>query len=417
MKDKKTPDTNREKIRFSVPVNKRLFKYVFLITLVIAVAYTTVTQPQKIGDILNGAVDLFSPFIIGFCTAYIVNLLLRPLERLWLWIWHKCKRQKLIKIIKRPLCLVLSFLIVLSAIFAIVFMIVPSISDTVLSFSDKIPQYAKTVEIWYGNLSQFLEQYNFELPELPKLVVGSSDTKGETLISSLIDKYGNKLLGTTVNVTTSIVSVVVDLVLGIVFAIYLLAQKEKLGNQIKRACLALFGKKRADRLIELAALTDNIFAKFVTGQLTEAIIIGILCFIGMKIFNMPYAGVISVLVGFTALIPMVGSFIGTGIGAVLILFENPIKAVWFVLFIIILQQIEGNLIYPKVVGKSVGLPGIWVLATVTVGGALFGIPGMLFGVPLCTVIYVVFKEYVNNKIKNPQSEEDDETEMIEEIKE
>ncbi|MBR5472776.1 MAG: hypothetical protein IKU82_02170, partial [Clostridia bacterium] len=106
MKDKKTPDTNREKIRFSVPVTKRLFKYVFLITLVIAIAYTTVTQPQKIGDILSGAVDLFSPFIIGFCTAYIVNLLLRPLERLWLWIWRKCKRQKLIKIIKRPLCLV-----------------------------------------------------------------------------------------------------------------------------------------------------------------------------------------------------------------------------------------------------------------------------------------------------------------------
>ncbi|MBR5472914.1 MAG: AI-2E family transporter, partial [Clostridia bacterium] len=285
------------------------------------------------------------------------------------------------------------------------------------SFSDKIPQYAKTVEVWYGNLSEFLEQYNFELPELPKLVVGSSSAKDETLISSLIDKYGNKLLGTTVNVTTSIVSIVVDLVLGVVFAIYLLAQKEKLGNQIKRACLALFGKTRADRLVELAALTDNVFAKFVTGQLTEAIIIGILCFIGMTIFRMPYAGIISVLVGFTALVPMVGSFIGTGIGAVLILFEDPIKAVWFVLFIIILQQFEGNLIYPKVVGKSVGLPGIWVLVSVTVGGALFGIPGMLFSVPLCTVVYVVFKEYVNDKIKNPQSEDDDETEMVEEIKE
>ena len=160
-------------------------------------------------------------------------------------------------------------------------------------------------------------------------------------------------------------------------------------------------------------MTNDIFTRFVTGQLTEACIIGILCFIGMLIFGMPYAAIISVLIGFTALIPIFGAFIGTGIGAFLILLENPLKAFWFVVFIIVLQQLEGNLIYPRVVGKSVGLPGIWVLTAVTIGGGLFGILGMLFSVPVCSVLYVLFRKFVNNRVKD----EDTQTESKEQTEE
>ena len=156
MKDKNQKD---DKIQLSLPLNKRLLKYVFWITLIIAVAYTAVTQPQKIGAVIGGAISLLSPFIIGFCMAYVVNLLLRPLERFWMWIWHKAKRQKLISKTKRPLCLTLSFLVVLGVIFAIVFMIIPALKDTVVSFANKVPQYVKTVESWYYALVDFLEKF------------------------------------------------------------------------------------------------------------------------------------------------------------------------------------------------------------------------------------------------------------------
>ncbi len=391
MKDKKNEN---DKIQFSIPLNRRLLKYAFLITLIIAVAYTAVTQPQRITSLLSGIVSLLSPFIIGFCAAYVVNLLLRPLERFWLWVCKKSKKQKLITKIKRPLCLTISFLIVIGILFAIVFMVIPAFKETIVSFANKVPQYAKTIESWYYTVVEFLENYNFTLPEI------SLDVAKLTQIAKeIISDYGSNVLDTTVNVTASIVSAIVDIVLGFVFAIYLLAQKEKLGNQTKRATKAVLGPQRAEKLVDITSLTNGVFTKFVTGQLTEACIIGVLCFIGMLIFRMPYAAIISVLVGFTALVPIFGAFIGTGVGAFLILLESPAKAFWFIVFIIVLQQLEGNLIYPRVVGKSVGLPGIWVLAAVTIGGGLFGVLGMLFSVPICSVLYVLFKEFVNKKNK------------------
>lgn len=400
MKDKKTPN---DKIELSLPLNKKLLKYVFWITLIIAVAYTAVTQPQKIGAFINGLISLLSPFLIGFCMAYVVNLLLRPLEKFWTWTWHKCKKQKLVSKIKRPICLTLSFLIVLGVLFAIVFMIIPALKETIVSFANEVPQYAKTIEGWYYTFVNFLENYNFALPEI------SLDTSKITDIAKdIISNYGDNVLDTTVNVTASIVSAVVDIVLGIVFAIYLLAQKENLGRQAKKSALAILGAQRAEKIVSFTDLTNSVFTKFVTGQLTEACIIGVLCFVGMSIFSMPYAGIISILVGFTALIPIFGAFIGTGVGAFLILLENPAKAFWFIVFIIVLQQLEGNLIYPRVVGKSVGLPGIWVLAAVTIGGGLFGVVGMLFSVPICSVLYVLFKEYVNKKTNKNQPQNEDE---------
>lgn len=400
MKDNKNEN---DKIQFSLPLNKRLLKYVFWITLIIAVAYTAVTQPQKIVDVLGGLIALLSPFIIGFCAAYVVNLLLRPMERFWLWCFKKAKKQKLVEKIKRPLCLALSFIIVIGLVFSIAFMVIPALKETVVAFANKVPQYAKTIEKWYYTVVEFLEQYNFTLPEI------SLDTSKLTQYAKdLISNYGSNVLDTTVNVTASIVSAIVDIALGFVFAVYLLAQKEKLGNQFKKATNAILGPKRAKKIVDVSSLTNSVFTKFLTGQFADACIIGVLCFIGMLILRMPYAAIISVLIGFTALIPIFGAFIGAGVGAFLILLESPIKAFWFIVFIIVLQQFEGNLIYPRVVGKSVGLPGIWVLVSVTVGGSLFGVVGMLFSVPVCTVVYVLFKEFVNNK--NSQSADDTETE-------
>lgn len=405
MKDKKTQE---EKIQFSLPLNRRSLKYIAVILVMVAIAYVVVTEPEKISRFISGVLSVFSPFIIGFCIAYVVNLLMKPLERFWTFIWKKLKSQKVVSKLRRPVCLVLSLLIVFGAIFAIVFMVIPAFKETVVSFADKVPQYAKTVEQWYNTVVDFLARYNFELPEI------ALDTAKITEIAKdIISSYGNNVLNTTVNLTTSIVSVVVDLILGVVFSIYVLAQKENLTRQANKIVRALFKPDNAKKLIDFTAMTNDIFTRFVTGQLTEACIIGILCFIGMLIFGMPYAAIISVLIGFTALIPIFGAFIGTGIGAFLILLENPLKAFWFVVFIIVLQQLEGNLIYPRVVGKSVGLPGIWVLTAVTIGGGLFGILGMLFSVPVCSVLYVLFRKFVNKRVKD----EDTQTESKEQTEE
>lgn len=389
---KKQNENNRDRIEFSMPINKQLLKHVIIILCLIFAFYLIVAMPEKISGAISVVLNVFSPFLIGFCFAYVVNLLLKPIERFWIWCWRKIKNRNIIEKLKRPVCLTLSILITLGAVFAIVFMILPRIADTVVSFADKVPQYAKTVEGWYHTVVDFFEKYNFSLPEI-KL----DTAKITELVKNLISKYGNNVLDTTVNLTTSIVGVVVDIVLGIVFSVYLLAQKEKLSKQTAKIVRALLSCERAERLINFTSLINRVFTKFVTGQLTEACIIGVLCFIGMLIFGMPYAAIISVLVGFTALIPMFGAFIGTAVGAFLILLESPVKAFWFIVFIVVLQQLEGNLIYPRVVGKSVGLPGIWVLVAVTVGGGLFGLLGMLFSVPVCSVLYIIFRKYINRK--------------------
>ena len=397
MKDKK--NNNEDKIQISLPLKRKLLKYTFAIIIMIAFVYVLVATPQKISSFISSAVSLLTPFLIGLCFAYVVNLLLRPLEKFWCLIWKKVKNQKKIQKLERPICLVLGYIIVLGIIFAIVFMIIPTLVDTVVSFSEKVPQYLANAEQWYGKVIDFFAHYNFELPELKLDTVQITN-----FAKDIISTYGSNVLGTTVNITTSIVSAVVDLVLGIVFSIYVLSQKETLCRQSKKVVYSLLKPRVAKRTIDFAALTNSVFTKFVTGQLTEACIIGVLCFIGMLIFRMPYAAMISVLIGFTALIPMFGAFIGTGVGAFLILLESPIKALLFVVFIIVLQQFEGNLIYPKVVGKSIGLPGIWVLTAVTIGGRLFGVTGMLFGVPVASIIYVVFKEFINSKNKKAKTD-------------
>lgn len=389
MKDK---NKKTEEIEFKIPLNKKTFWYAAIIFALAALVYTIVITPHKIGTFITSMLALLSPFIIGLCLAYIVNLLLRPIERFWLYIWRKAKKQKVVSSLKRPICLVVSYLAVVGALFAIVFMVIPAFKEAAINFVDKVPQYVVNIENWYYSASDFFDHYNFDLP---KISVDSA--KVSDICKNIIAKYGNSVISTTITVTTSILGAVVDIVLGIVFSVYLIFQKETLARQIKKILNALLKREKTDKILYVANITNNAFTKFITGQLVEACIIGLLCFIGMRIFGMPYASIVSLLVGFTAIIPIFGAFIGTGIGAFLILLESPVKAFWFIVFIIVLQQIEGNLIYPRVVGKTVGLPGIWVLAAVTIGAGLFKLMGMLFSVPICSVLYALFREYVNKK--------------------
>ncbi len=368
---------------------KSLRNFILLITYGL-VLYWLLNHTAQAKHLIQSAYGVISPFVLGFCIAFVLNVVMRRLERLW---DAKVRTQKF----RRPVCLLLSLLLFIGVVFAVLFILIPQLKATVLSIGEMMPEYVAEIEGWWQNFSGFLSHYGAQLPQLELDV-----EKITSWVAELVSSVGSGVVNTTVNVTTSIVSAVVNFVLALVFAIYLLGQKENLCRQLRKVLQAFLSERWVRRLLHVAKEANRSFTNFVTGQLTEAVIIGALCFVGMLLLGMPYALAISVLVGFTALIPIFGAFIGTAVGAFLILLVNPMQALWFIVFILILQQLEGNLIYPRVVGKSVGLPGIWVLTAVTAGGSLGGIVGMLISVPACSMAYTLLRELVENRLQKKQ---------------
>ena len=294
---------------------------------------------------------------------------------------------------RRPVCLTLSTLLIIGFLFALIFMILPEFIKALQNLAKSVPEYIVQIETWIEKLVAFADNHGITLPEMTFNSAKILDT-----VKNFINDNG--LVDKTLNFTGSLVSGLVNLIVAIAFSLYLLAQKEKLGFQARKLMQAFLPRKNdVNRIVNFCEIVDRTFTGFITGQLAEGVITGVLCFIGMLIFKMPYAAVISVLVGFTALIPVFGAFIGTAIGAFLILLDEPIKAVWFVVFIVVLQQLESNLIYPKVVGKSVGLPGIWVLVAVTIGGTTGGVMGIVVSVPALAVIYSLLTHLVDIRVK------------------
>lgn len=372
-------------------LNKKNTKRIMLLISFTLVLYWGLHNISEVGRLISALLKLLSPFIIGLCLAFVLNLILCPLERLWDGLCAKSKRDALRRM-KRTVCLTLSLLVLLGAISAIFFILIPQLKKTISGFSVALPDAMAQLEKWWLSITTFFAAHNIVLPIFdidPERIVNS--------ITSFFTEQGTFLLGRTMDITISIVSAFINFVLALVFSLYVLAQKEKLGRNSKKLIYAIFRRKTADRMLELLSLTSSTFTRFVSGQMTEALILGTLCFLGMSILRLPYALVVSVVICFTSLVPIFGAWIGAIVGAFLIIFVSPIKALWFVIFLAVLQQVEGNVIYPKVVGKSVGLPGIWVLAAVTIGGGLFGVLGMLFGVPVFSVIYVLVGEFVRSK--------------------
>ncbi len=389
--------------------NRNTFRYIVAAAAAIILIAWGINHTDRLSGVIGSFFSLISPFITGFCFAFVINVLMRPLEKIFDKIFKKSSEAKKAKS-RRPVCLILSTVIIIGLLFALVFMIIPEFVNALQTLIKSVPQYVAQIEIWAQKLMTFAESHGISLPEM-----SFNSEKILNTIKNLINSSG--IVDKTINFTGSIVSGVVNLIVAVAFCLYLLAQKEKLCAQLKRLLQAFLPKKNdVDRLVNLVEIADRTFTSFITGQLTEAVIIGALCFIGMLIFRMPYAAVISVLVGFTALIPVFGAFIGTAIGALLILFDNPMKALWFVVFIVVLQQLEGNLIYPKVVGKSVGLPGIWVLVAVTLGGTAGGIIGILLSVPLCSVIYNLLAHLVKVRLKKKDEIETEAAEKAEKKK-
>lgn len=369
-------------------LNKKNIKRVLLLIACAILLYWGLNNLSVLGGLLSSILSLFSPLLIGVGIAYVMNLLLMAIERLWDKALKKAPELWRVKL-KRPICLTLAFLLFLGIIFAIIFILIPRLEEAGTSLVANVPTYITQIQGWWDSLAAFAADHGITLPELSMNVEDATK-----FITKLLTSNGDSVVNTTINITTSILGALVNVLLALVFSVYMLAQKEKLLAQSKRLLLAALPQKAGERTMHILKLTNGAFSSFVTGQVTEAFILGTLCCLGMLILRLPYALPVSVIISFTSLIPIFGAWIGAATGAFLIVFVSPVKALTFLIFLLILQQVEGNLIYPKVVGKSVGLPGLWVLAAVTIGGGAFGVLGMLLGVPVCSVIYALVQDYL-----------------------
>lgn len=340
---------------------------------------------SEIWSFVKFIIRIFMPFIIGLAIAFVLNVLMNTIENKWFKKWKASTK------VKRPISLLISIALVLGFIVFLLLLIIPNLQNTIELFADSIPAYSRSLQNLLNGWGINAEVIN-EIREV-------LDSLGNSLADYIKDN-SNQLISTTLGIASNVVTGFVNITIGFVFAIYFLAQKEKIASQFNKVMDAYLPKKKISKIKEIATLSNKVFSHFVSGQCIEAIIIGVLCFFGMVILRLPYASTISVLVGFTALIPVFGAFIGTIFGAFLIFMVSPLQAIIFVMFIIILQQLEGNLIYPKVVGKSVGLPGIWVLVAVSVGASINGVLGMLLSVPICSIIYSILATNVRIRLED-----------------
>lgn len=370
-----------------IALDKTSVRYIFRVLMLLALFTWALMNLDVVFGALRRVLALFSPFLVGGGIAFLINVVLQPLEQCWRKLCRKAPAK-----LARPVCLTLSAILVLGFLFAVVFMMLPSLRESSDEFIRNLPAYADEIGRWWDDTVRFAAKYNIVLPDYAI----NADLLVER-ITAFINDEGSGIITVTWGAATSILSGLVDVLLAFVFALYLLARKEVVAAHMKKLITTLLPREKAQRLLSIAALTNQTFTNFVSGQLTEAVIIGVLCFAGMLILNIPYAGAVSAFVAVTALVPIFGAWLGGGLGAFLIMLAEPIKAVWFVVFLLVLQQVEGNLIYPKVVGKSVGLPGLLVLMAVTVGGGAFGVLGMLLSVPVCAVLYSLYLEFMNKK--------------------
>ena len=373
-------------------MEKEKFKKSIILILIALIGLFIIINIQSIGTVFGTIFRIINPFILGGSLAFILNIPMSFFERK-LQTKNKKKRKKKTKEntkFLRIISIIFAILVILAILTIIVTLIVPELVNVFGLLIDNIPYYAE-------QLTKFAEKYNLNTPNL-NTIIEEANLDMENIQQNVIGIIPN-LLTSSLSFVSKLFVGIANFFIAIIFAFYILIDKEKLQAQITKIIYAYFKLSTANKIISIGKVTRITFKNFLTVQCLEATILGILCVIGLLILRIPYAIPIGILIGVTALIPVVGAFLGVIVGAILILAVNPIKVITFVIFVIILQQIEGNLIYPKVVGNSIGLPGMWVLFGVTVGGSLGGILGMLLGVPIICIIYTLLKQDVNSKLK------------------
>ena len=369
-------------------MDKNMKRQILQIVAFAILLYCAVTHIDIVWYVFRNFLSLLAPFILGGSIAFIINVPMKNIEK------HLFKKNVKMQKFKRPLSYVLTLLLILGILALALVVIIPELVNTTKMLAQQIPIAFNAVQNWIQKNSEYWPMIATYI-ESAEIDFSSLSSKAVTLLQSGASKF----FSSSVDVIGSVISGIVSFVIGIVFSVYLLFQKEKLSCQAKKILYALLPVKTADRVVSVTSLANHTFSNFLSGQCLEACILGTLFVIVMSILRMPYAVMIGVVIALTALIPVVGGFIGCAVGMFLIVMVNPMQALWFLVLFLILQQLEGNLIYPRVVGNSVGLPSIWVLAAVSIGSSLFGILGILVFIPLCSVCYALFRDFVHVRLK------------------
>lgn len=357
--------------------------------------------------ILSFAWGVICPFILGGAIAFVLNVPMNFIQR-HLFPEERVKNSKFMKKLARPVSMLIVLFLVIAAIVLIMFGLIPQLGNTFANLGQSIQDFIPQIQEW----AQVLFHNNKEVMDM----IDHLEFDWNRIMNTGIDFFtsgAGSVLDSTISAAKSIINGITTFFIAFAFAIYILMQKEKLRVQSEKVLFAFVRRGRAEAVLEVLSLTYQTFSHFLTGQCVEAVILGCMFVVAMAIFKLPYALLIGILIAFTALIPIFGAFIGCFVGAFLIFMVDPMKAAIFVILFLVLQQIEGNLIYPHVVGNSVGLPSIWVLAAVSVGGRLMGVVGMLIFIPVVSVFYALFREVVYLKLKKQRIEDDEENDDTE----
>lgn len=369
-------------------MDKRLFRSILLIITYAVVLVMVLARLDVIGFALTQLLGLFRPLIIGFALAFILN---RPCH-FFFRMYNRGLGKTRAAGAARPLAVVTSYLALIIVVAGVFSFVLPKLAESIQTFVLNLSTYIANVQGWINQLADY---FHLDIAELDLSNLNKTLENLFRQALGFLSGLGSQLL----QFTAGVVSLVVTGVLALVFSIYMLSGKEKLLGQCRRVLRAYVPPKFADPITDVVHLTSETFTRFVTGQFVEACILGSLCAIGMLFIQADYAPLIGVTVGASAIIPVAGAYIGAVLSAVLLLMVSPLKAFIFLIFLVILQQIEGNVIYPKVVGSSIGLPGIWVLAAVTVGGGLLGLEGVLLSVPVASVLYTLLRRDVRRRLE------------------
>lgn len=364
------------------------YKKTLKLVIIAIIAYWILNHYQIVLSLLSKLLSVLMPFIIGCMIAFVLNVLMIRIEKQL----SKVIVNPKLKILKRVLSILGSIALVVGVVAIIIILIIPELVSAIKVIALSLPEVIDNLQNWTDSHSIYLPQLENLINQIDVESLGNELSKfAKTEFSGMLDS--------TIDILAVIVNGIVNFVLGLVFAIYILMSKETLKDQTKRLINAYLPSKVADNIFEVARLSRTTFSNFIIGQTVEAFILGALCTIGMIILGLPYAPMVGSLVGITAFIPIIGAFIGGAIGAFMIFTVDYMQAFIFIIFLVVLQQLEGDLIYPRVVGSTIGLPSIWVLFAVTVGGSLWGITGVLLGVPIVSVIYSLVKIQVKNREK------------------
>lgn len=367
--------------------SKKFLRNVLGIATFCILLYWGLQNMDRVATFLGMVGGLLLPFLLGAAMAFILNVPMRAIET---HLPQKLQRAH------RGISLVLTLAAVVGVVMVVSLLVLPQLKNTVQTIAARMPAFWAQAQQWANELM-------IRYPELADWLSEAGNLNLRNVTQQVMDWLKNgglALVGNTVTAATGIISGFVNFFIALIFAIYLLFQKETLSRQGRMLLFAWMRPEHAEKVLEVVRLANKTFSNFLSGQCLEACILGTLFAVGMLLFRMPYVLLISVLVAVTALIPVFGAFIGCFVGAFLILIQNPMQAVVFVILFLVIQQIEGNLIYPRVVGGSVGLPSVWVLAAVTLGGSMFGVVGMLVMIPLCSVLYSLLRTATRERLRS-----------------